>query len=137
MHSSLQHSDTCGDVEGVASEVEQHHNCKDEGNRAAVNIILPNQPSNSQFPRTAFGKQNCSFQSAWFRDYPWLHYDEKNNSTFCYISINQSEKGNLNSAPKLDQLIIALDINRVFFKLEGSFAWVPRASNIRMSQSFD
>ena len=87
----------------MASEVEQYHNRKDDGNRAAVNIISPNQPSNFQFPKSAFGKRNRSFQSAWFRDYPWLHYDEKNDSAFCYICINQSEKGNLKFAPKLDQ----------------------------------
>ena len=75
--------------------------------RAAVNIISPNQPSNFRFPKTAFGKQSRSFQSAWFRDYPWLHYDEKIDSAFCYICIKQSEKGNLKSPPELDQVFIS------------------------------
>ena len=79
-------------VAGVAIDVGQHCNHKDATKEAAaVNIISnsPHQPSNFQFPKTGFGKQSHSSQSAWFREYPWLHNDEKKDFAFCDICINQ------------------------------------------------
>ena len=46
----------------------------------------PCQPSSSSsFPKTAFGKQNCSCQSRWFTEFSWLDYDEVNNSYMFYL----------------------------------------------------
>ena len=46
----------------------------------------PCLPSSSfSFPKTAFGKQNRSFQSRWFTEFSWLDYDEVNNSVKCFI----------------------------------------------------
>lgn len=36
-----------------------------------------------------------------------MNYDEKKDSAFCYVCINHSKKGNLKSAPKLDQAFIS------------------------------
>jgi len=107
---SLTDSNMLGVAEGVAIDVGQNRSREDVTKGAEpVNIISnsPNQPSNFHFPKTGFGKQSRSFQSAWFRDYPWLHYDEKKDSAFCYICINQNEKGNLKSARNMDEAFIS------------------------------
>ena len=107
---SLTDSNMLGVAEEVAIDVGQNRSREDVTKGAEpVNIISnsPNQPSNFHFPKTGFGKQSRSFQSAWFRDYPWLHYDEKKDSAFCYICINQNEKGNLKSARNMDEAFIS------------------------------
>lgn len=46
----------------------------------------PCQPSSSfVFPKTAFGKQNRSFQSRWFNKFSWLDYNEMEDSVTCSI----------------------------------------------------
>lgn len=46
----------------------------------------PWQPSSSfAFPKTAFGKQNRSFQSRWFTEFNWLDYNEVEDSVTCFI----------------------------------------------------
>ena len=39
----------------------------------------PHQPSAFSFPKRSFGKKNVilrPFQASWFRQWPFLHYDE-------------------------------------------------------------
>jgi hypothetical protein len=70
-------------------------------------IITPNQPRNFPFPKREFGKQKRSFQPSWFKEYPWLHYNEKSDSAFCYVCFNQNEKGNLRTARNMEQAFIS------------------------------
>ena len=42
---------------------------------------VPNQPKAFKFPQRSFGQKNTvkrSFQSSWFANRTWLHYDEAN-----------------------------------------------------------
>jgi len=44
------------------------------------------QPSSFSFPKRKFGEKNPvyrSFQSSWFKKWPWLHYDQANDKAFC------------------------------------------------------
>jgi len=40
---------------------------------------VPNQPKTFKFPQRSFGQKNIvrrSFQSSWFANRTWFHYDE-------------------------------------------------------------
>lgn len=75
--------------------------------KAANLIQTPNQPSNINFPKKLYGKQYRSVQSTWFKEFPWLHYDEKSDSLFCYVCSNQYLKGNLATARCSDGAFIS------------------------------
>lgn len=50
----------------------------------------PHQPLIFSFPKRAFGKSkvvNRSFQPSWFGLWPFLHYDEANDSVFCHTCL--------------------------------------------------
>ena len=38
-----------------------------------------------RFPKRKFGKTERSFRAEWCEDYPWLHYDVKLDTAFCYL----------------------------------------------------
>ena len=38
------------------------------------------------------GKQNRAFQSKWFSEFPWLHYNEQSDSVLCFICMQQNAK---------------------------------------------
>lgn len=63
-------------------------------------ITEPFQRTNFDFQKKTFGKQNRSFQSKWFNDFPWLHYNEQSDSVLCFICAQQNEKLNLRPARK-------------------------------------
>ena len=47
----------------------------------------PHQPRSLSFPSRQFGKTKIvsrSFQSKWFDQYQWLHYDEAQDAAYCY-----------------------------------------------------
>jgi hypothetical protein len=44
--------------------------------------------------------QNRSFQSTWFENFPWLHYDEKSDWVLCFTCSKQCAEGNLKTALK-------------------------------------
>ena len=52
----------------------------------------PHQPSPGfKFPKRSFGKATVvfrSFQSTWFRQWPFLHYDEANDLAYCHTCVN-------------------------------------------------
>ena len=46
----------------------------------------PHQPVNFNFPKRSFGKTKVvkrSFQGSWFKQWPFLHYDEAEDSVYC------------------------------------------------------
>ena len=50
----------------------------------------PHQPANFKFPKRTFGKKNIvhrSFQSSWFSQWSFLHYDEARDLTFCHMCV--------------------------------------------------
>ena len=100
---------TSEDAEGGAGDAEDHNRVENAAGSTvrADTIVTPNQPKNFQFPKKDYGKQSRSFQSSWFKDYPWLHYDEISDSAFCYICISQNNKGNLTSARNMEKTFIS------------------------------
>lgn len=50
----------------------------------------PHQPKELDFPKRSFGKKNAvsrSFQPEWFKKWPFLHYDEANDTVFCHVCL--------------------------------------------------
>ena len=52
----------------------------------------PNQPRNYKFPRQKFGNFERAFQSKWFDQFKWLHYDQEKDAVFCVTCINAIQK---------------------------------------------
>ena len=59
-------------------------------------IILPDlsdkpyYPKGFSFPRQSFGQtkpQQCSCQSHWFDNWPWIHYSEAKDAVYCHICV--------------------------------------------------
>lgn len=63
----------------------------------------PNQPKNIKFPFRTFGKQTVkrAFNPTWFDRCTWLHYDEENDSVFCF-TCTKALHHNLISSTKRD-----------------------------------
>ncbi|KAK2550816.1 Zinc finger MYM-type protein 1 [Acropora cervicornis] len=72
-----------------------------------LHITEPFQPTNFNFPKKTFGKQNRSFQSKWFNDFPWLRYNEQSDSVLCFICAQQNEKLNLRAARNKEWVFIS------------------------------
>ena len=50
----------------------------------------PHRPSNISFPKRSFGKTTVvqrSFQPAWYKQWPFLHYDEANDLAYCHTCV--------------------------------------------------
>ena len=51
----------------------------------------PHQPGPVfRFPKRSFGKKSVvfrSFQSSWFQQWPFLHYDEANDLAYCHTCV--------------------------------------------------
>ena len=58
----------------------------------------PNQPVTFNFPKRKFGQTKPavfrSVQSAWFRKWPWLHYDQAEDKMFCHTCCQAIKQGN-------------------------------------------
>ena len=70
-------------------------------------LSTPFQPKNFEFPKKNYGKQLRSFQSTWIELFPWIHYNEKNDSVLCFICAKQNAKNYLLSARKKEQAFIS------------------------------
>ena len=64
-----------------------------------INITEPFQPADFNFLKKHCGKQNRAFQSKWFSEFPWLHYNEQSDSvihlqsaTKCKIKSSSCQK---------------------------------------------
>ena len=58
---------------------------------------VPNQPKTFKFPQRSFGQKNQvkrSFQSSWFANRKWLHYDEANDFAYCHVCMLLTETEN-------------------------------------------
>ena len=57
---------------------------------------VPNQPKTFKCPQRSFGQKNLlnrSFQSSWFANRTWLHYDEANDLAYCHVCMLLTETG--------------------------------------------
>ena len=64
----------------------------------------PNQPAALiSFPKRTFGKKQIvkrAFQWSWFKTWNWLHYDEVNDTAFCYYCGKAEQEGKLKATNK-------------------------------------
>ena len=63
-----------------------------------INITEPFQPADFNFPKKHCGKQDRAFQSKWFSEFLWLHYNEQSDSVLCFICMQQNAKWNFRAA---------------------------------------
>ena len=77
-----------------------------------MHVVLPswkpNQPNTFKFPQRSFGQKNPvkrSFQSSWFANRRWLHYDEANYLPYCHVCMVAYRDGKLNDL-NLDKAFI-------------------------------
>ena len=54
--------------------------------RITNDIEVPHQPRKCYFPELSFGSKGKrqSFKAVWFDTWPWLHYQEENDSVICF-----------------------------------------------------
>ena len=58
---------------------------------------VPHQPVHYVYPKKKMGSQMRSFQAHWFKEFPWLHYNEQNDCVLCFVCAQQNAKSNLRS----------------------------------------
>ena len=49
-----------------------------------------NQPTSFNFPKLCFGIKSAtyrSFQPAWFKQWPWISYDQEHDRAFCFCCV--------------------------------------------------
>ena len=50
----------------------------------------PNQPTSFNFPKRRFGIKSVtyrSFQPVWFRQWPWISYDQEHDRAYCFCCV--------------------------------------------------
>ena len=70
----------------------------------------PHQPINFHFPQREFGQKAVtkrSFQAKWFSKWPWLHYNEENDSIFCFHCIRAYSQNKLLGVANLEKTYIS------------------------------
>ena len=59
----------------------------------------PHQPDPGfKFPKRSFGKATVVFQSTWFRQWPFLHYDEANDLAYCHTCVKGFKEKKMKAA---------------------------------------
>ena len=55
--------------------------------------LVPNQPKTFKFPQRSFSQKTLvkNFQSSWFANRTWLHYDETNDLAYCHVCMFLTE----------------------------------------------
>ena len=56
-------------------------------------LLTKTQPPDKVFPKTVFGKKERSFNVNSCKKFPWLHYDIKSDSAYCYTCMIAHTKG--------------------------------------------
>ena len=72
--------------------------------------LKPHQPTNFAFPKRRFGQTKVvyrSFQALWFRDWPFLHYEESSDSAYCHTCVTAFKEKKIRS-PHADAAFVRL-----------------------------
>ena len=79
---------------------------------------IPDSPHQSgpgfKFPKRSFGKATVvfrSFQSTWFRQWPFLHYDEANDLAYCHTCVKGFKEKKMKAA-KADAAFVSVYVVR-------------------------
>ena len=71
----------------------------------------PNPPASFNIPKRKFGLSKPVFpsvQPAWFRKWPWLHYDQVEDKMFCYTCVRAIKQGSVSLVPKKKDALISV-----------------------------
>lgn len=60
--------------------------------------LKAHQPLLRPFPLRSFGKQQRAFCATWYNKYPWLHYQEADDSVLCFYCVVAEKRGLSSSA---------------------------------------
>ena len=86
----------------------------------------PNQPNSSfSFKKRVIGGTNRNFQHKWFLEFPWLHYNEEEDSVFCFYCIKCIKFG-LKGDKNFSKIVT--------FTHQGFHSWNKAVERFRMHQ---
>ena len=60
-------------------------------------LLVPNQPVNTDFLKTLFTNQYRSFHPDWFKSFGWIHYDISRDAAFYFVCIKALSKGQIST----------------------------------------
>lgn len=94
-------------VDGVFdSSIEYSYPIHD--NTAFFDVEKPFQPAAELVPPQCFGTRKLRFQSAWYTDFPWLHYSPQLKGVLCFTCGKAESMGLLGSSRRRDSVFTAL-----------------------------
>ncbi|XP_073466998.1 uncharacterized protein [Aquarana catesbeiana] len=106
-HSNAADISTNSFAEGVFdSSTELHYPVND--NSSFFNVEKPFQPSAELVPPQCFGTRKLRFQSAWYTDFPWLHYNPQLKGVLCFTCGKAETMGLLGSTRRRDSVFTAV-----------------------------
>ena len=74
----------------------------------------PHQPRSFPFPKKEFGKnvilKSC-FQPSWFTKWPWLHYNQGQDTEFCFICMKASSESKIQCASNSEAAFITAGVS--------------------------
>ena len=73
--------------------------------RLSVPVVSdkPHHPIDFAFLSQEFDKKNptkCSFQVGWFKQWKWIHYNEENDSAYCFYCVKAYKENKLKTQPR-------------------------------------
>ncbi|XP_063313199.1 uncharacterized protein LOC134612706 isoform X2 [Pelobates fuscus] len=80
----------------------------DQNGTSVFDVDKPFQPSAELVPPQCFGNRKLRFQSAWYTDFPWLHYSPQLKAVLCFTCGKAESMGLLGSSRRRDSVFTAL-----------------------------
>uniref|UniRef100_A0A8C5M6D5 TTF-type domain-containing protein n=1 Tax=Leptobrachium leishanense TaxID=445787 RepID=A0A8C5M6D5_9ANUR len=80
----------------------------DQNGTSVFDVDKPFQPSAELVPPQCFGNRKLRFQSAWYADFPWLHYIPQLKAVLCFTCGKAETMGLLGSSRRRDSVFTAV-----------------------------
>ena len=84
--------------------------------------VVPHQPTTLEFPKKAFGKTKVvyyAFQPTWFKQWPFLHYDESKDAVYCHTCVTGFKEKKMRSPHADSSFVSALFNFRKYYIVEA------------------
>ncbi|XP_073431570.1 zinc finger MYM-type protein 1-like [Dendrobates tinctorius] len=95
-------------AEEVLDSSTSYHCPIDENTTKFFDVDKPFQPSAELVPPQCFGTRKLRFQSAWYTDFPWLHYNPQLKGVLCFTCGKAESMGLLGSTRRRDSVFTAV-----------------------------
>ncbi|KAM4053434.1 zinc finger MYM-type protein 1-like [Anomaloglossus baeobatrachus] len=95
-------------AEEVLDSSTNYHCPIDENTTKFFEVDKPFQPSAELVPPQCFGTRKLRFQSAWYTDFPWLHYNPQLKGVLCFTCGKAETMGLLGSTRRRDSVFTAV-----------------------------